>query len=249
MPGRRSKRYRAIVLDRTKLREQDLILTTLSLGGEQIRAVAKGARKPGSRLAASTELFCDIDFLVSEGRGLPIVTEAQLITGHKHLSYDLDALSCASAICEVARMTCYEDVEDPFLHPLLARSLDACEQAQGRAHLDVVYAAYTFKVLSHCGWRPILNTCVSCGEQCGTRFCTLAGGVLCESCAKDVEGAMPVETWQVEWIRAIIGLTFDKLMAAEIDQATAGFLSSIAHEWAATHLDCRLRASEFFTGA
>ncbi|MBR3225243.1 MAG: DNA repair protein RecO [Atopobiaceae bacterium] len=249
MPGRRSKRCRAIVLDRTKLREQDLILTTLSLGGEQLRAVAKGARKPGSRLAASTGLFCDVDLLVSEGRGLPIVTEAQLIKGHAGLCLDLDALSCASAICEVARMTCYEDVEDPFLHPLLARTLDACDQAIDRAHLDAVYAAYTFKVLSHCGWRPVLNACVSCGEQGGTRFCTQAGGILCESCAKDVEGATPIEPWQIEWIGALVGLTFDQIMDAEIDQLTAGFLASVAHEWAVTHLDCRLRASEFFTGA
>jgi recombinational DNA repair protein (RecF pathway) len=32
-------------LGRTKLREQDLILTMLAKGGEQVRAVAKGARK------------------------------------------------------------------------------------------------------------------------------------------------------------------------------------------------------------
>ena len=249
MAGRRARRCRAIVLERTKLREQDLILTALSKEGEQLRAVAKGARKPGSRLAASTELFCDIDLLVSEGRGLPIVTEAQIVKGHSDLCLDLDALSCASAICEIARMTCYEGVADPFLHPLLARSLDACEQAKGRVHLDVAYAAYAFKVLSHCGWRPVLDACTACGEQCGTRFCTLAGGVLCESCAKDVEGAMPVETRQIEWVGALVGLTFDQLMDAEIDQVTAGFISRLAHEWASTHLDCRLRASEFFTGA
>ena len=46
MAGRRTKRTRALVLDTTKLGEQDLILTLLGETGVQLRAVAKGARKP-----------------------------------------------------------------------------------------------------------------------------------------------------------------------------------------------------------
>lgn len=248
MAGRKVERYRAIVLDRTKLAEQDLILTMLSLNGEQLRAVAKGARKPGSRLAARTELFCDIDFLLSLGRGLGLVTEAQVVDAHEGIRGDLDCLTCASAMCEVARLTCYENLPDPFLHPLLSRALDACVQATDRNHQDLVYAAYVFKVLSHCGWRPVLNTCVACGEQSATRFSVIAGGVLCESCAKEVEGAQPVSENEIAWIDALIRSTFDALLAAPTDMYIASFLLSTAHLWATTHLDSRLKASEFFAG-
>ena len=44
MPGRHTYRTNAIVLDRTKLGEQDLILTLLASDGSEVRAVAKGAR-------------------------------------------------------------------------------------------------------------------------------------------------------------------------------------------------------------
>ncbi|MBF0974962.1 MAG: recombination protein O N-terminal domain-containing protein, partial [Atopobium sp.] len=37
MPGRKTTRLKAIVLDRTKLAEQDLILTMLSDSGEERR--------------------------------------------------------------------------------------------------------------------------------------------------------------------------------------------------------------------
>ncbi|WP_179184937.1 DNA repair protein RecO, partial [Collinsella vaginalis] len=56
MGGSRTYRETCIVLDKTKLKETDLILTLLARDGRQIRAVAKGARKPGSRLAARCEL-------------------------------------------------------------------------------------------------------------------------------------------------------------------------------------------------
>ncbi len=248
MAGRRAVRRQAIVLGRTKLGEQDLILTMLSREGEQIRAVAKGARKPGSRLAARTEVCCEIDFLVTQGRGLGIVTEAQIVDAHEGVRPDLEALSCASALCELARVTSYEDVDDPFLCAILSRALTACEEATDRGHLDLVYAAYAIKVLSHSGWRPVVDECVACGEPTHARFSVRAGGVLCESCARGVEGAVSVTENQMAWLDALVGSTFTDLMKAEVDAATAGFLLGLAHGWATTHLDTRLRAAEFYRG-
>lgn len=248
MARRPAVRHRVIVLDRTKLAEQDLIVTMITTRGTQLRAVAKGARKPGARLAARTELCVEADLLVSEGRGLGIVTEAEVLEAHRGAQVDVERLACASAICEVARLTCYEDMEDPFLYPLLSRSLTACEEARDRAHLDVVVAAYVLKVLSHEGWRPVLDACISCGEAPATRLCVRAGGVVCESCARDVADALPVSQNLIDWMVSLIGAPFDTLLAAPVDNRTAYELLDVAHRWAATHLDARLRAMEFLRG-
>lgn len=245
MAGRSSRRLRGIVLGRTKLGEADLILTLLAQDGSQVRAVAKGARKPGGRLAARCELFCEGDYLVAHGRNLGIVSQAELLDAHDAIRGDLDRVSAASAMCEVARLTCFEDAEDPFLYPICSRALRACEEAESRAQLDLACAAYAFKVLAHGGWRPELSTCVECGDPAPTRFSVMAGGVLCESCATGIEGAEPVSPSQLAWIAALLGSTFDDLLAAQPDEATASWLASLAHGWTATHLDARLRAWEF----
>ena len=70
MAGSRTYRTKVLVLDKTKLKETDLILTMLDERGRQVRAVAKGARKPGGRLAARCELFCTVDMLLAHGRSL-----------------------------------------------------------------------------------------------------------------------------------------------------------------------------------
>lgn len=235
------------MLSRTKLAEQDLIITMIDAHGEQVRAVAKGARKPGSRLAARTELFVEADLLIAQGRSLGIITEAEVIDAHVGVRGDVERVACASAICEVARLTCYEDAQDPFLFALLERTLTACEQATSRAHLQMVVAAYVFKAVAHCGWHPVLDVCVSCGEALPSRFCVRAGGVLCESCARDIEDALPITTHTLSWIGALIGLTFDALLNASIDAHTASELLDVAHRWAATHLEARLRAMEFLS--
>ena len=248
MAGRRTYRARAIVLDRTKLGESDLILTLLAADGSQRRAVAKGARKPGGRLAARVELFSETDFLLAEGRSLDVVSEASLVEPHAGLRGDYERVAAASAVAEVARLTCYEDAPDAFLCPICSRALLACEQATDRAHLDLVVAAYAWKVLAHGGWRPELASCCACGDEAVTLFSATAGGALCESCAREVAGAQRLGAGELAWLRALLALTFDELLAAEVDPVTAVSLLGVAHTWAATHLDCRLRAMEFYLG-
>lgn len=249
MAGRRTFRTRAVVLDRTKLAEQDLILTLLAADGRQLRAVAKGARKPGGRLAARVELFCETDFLLAEGRTLDVVSEAQTVEPHAHLRGDYGRVAAASAVAELARLTCFEDAPDGFLFPICARALRACEEAADRAHLDLTVAAYAMKVLAHGGWRPELSGCCACGDVDVTYFSAAAGGVLCASCAREVAGASVLPAGELAWLRALLSCTFDELLAAQVDGETALALLGTAHVWAATHLDARLRAMEFALSA
>ena len=154
-------------------------------------------------------------------------------------------MSAASVVCEVARLTSFPDAPDTFLSPICSRALLACEQASDQPHLDVVVAAYVLKVLSHQGWRPVLDSCVACGEVPVTRFSALAGGALCESCAREVEGAEPVDATMLAWLEALVRSTFDQLLAAPVEAALASELLALVHVWAVTHLDARLRAYEF----
>ncbi|MGI6229587.1 MAG: DNA repair protein RecO [Tractidigestivibacter sp.] len=241
----RTYRTKAIVLQKTKLGEQDLILTMLAADGCQVRAVAKGARKPGGRLAARCELFSETDFLIARGRNLDVVSEASLLEPHANLRGDYLRFTAGECVLELARTTCFQDAPDPFLYPLLSRALRALEEAPDQAHLDLACAAYAFKVCAHGGWRPVLDSCVACGDPHPTWFSVQAGGALCESCAREVEGAEPVSEEWLAWVAALIGLTFDQLQEAAVTSETALSLLSTAHVWCATHLDARLRAFEF----
>lgn len=248
MAGRRTWRTRATVLSRTKLGEQDLILTMLSEDGCEVRAVAKGARKPSSRLAGRVELFCEVDTLLAHGRNLDIVSEASLLDARLYLRRDSEYLSAAETICEVARLTCFADTPDPFLHPILVRALSAIGEAQDAAHIMLVVAAYAFKVLAHEGWYPELSGCVMCGDEQVELFSPESGGVLCTSCGQEIEGAYHVSDNDIRWLQGLINLTFDELGKAEIDDASARMLATLVHRWSAVHLDARLRAFEFLLG-
>lgn len=248
MAGSRTYRTKALVLDKTKLKETDLILTLVDERGRQVRAVAKGARKPGGRLAARCELFCTVDLLLAHGRSLDIVSQAELVAAPLGSTPTYEETCAASAVAEVARCCSFEDAEDPFLFAITKRTFVLVGSGLDGGYLDLLVAAFTFKLLSHVGYRPDFSACVFCGDPMLSHFSPRAGGLLCGSCASTVPGAELVSTGEVAWLRSLMASTFDVLLAAPIDGHTAAFLLGLAHIWAATHLDQRLRAMEFLLG-
>jgi len=245
MGSRKSFRTKGIVLDRTVLGEHDLILTLLLESGEQLRAVAKGVRKGKSRISARCDYFCESDFLIYQGRKLDVISDATSIDAHRGLSASPEKVSAAAAVCEVATLTSFEESPDAFLHPILSRALTALEQADDQPHLDLVVAAYAFKVLAHSGWHPELGECAVCGDERPLSISIIAGGLVCRSCAATLPDAEPISTSQAAWFRSLISLRFDDLLASDIDDETALFLLGRAHAWAATVLAVRLKAMEF----
>ena len=76
-----TKTITALVLRRTKLGETDVIVTLLAEDGSQVKAVAKGARKPTSSFASRLELYSVAKILLAEGKNLDIVKEVRLLEG------------------------------------------------------------------------------------------------------------------------------------------------------------------------
>ncbi|WP_041238763.1 DNA repair protein RecO, partial [Gordonibacter pamelaeae] len=109
---------RAIVLRKTKLGESDLIVTLLAQDGSQVRAVAKGARKPSSPFAARLELYSSVDLLCSEGRSLDIVKEARIASSHERLRRDLEHAACAAPMAELLDRVTQEGLANPRLFAL-----------------------------------------------------------------------------------------------------------------------------------
>lgn len=242
MAGTRTYSTEAIVLHQTKLKETDLILTLISSDGSKLQAVAKGARKGGGRLAARVGLFSECSLLLAKGRNLDVVTEAQLKDAHVGLRTSPEMMYAASRVAEIAALVSLEDVSDPFVFAITQRALSSLEASPDEPHLDLIVAAYVWKLLAHSGWRPELISCIACSDENTTFFSSEAGGLLCKSCARDIAGAHEISQNDIAWMRALLKRTFAELNTDAIDRGSAARLLEYAHEWAEAQLDVRLRA-------
>ena len=116
------------MLRRTKLGESDVICTLLSSDGSQIRAVAKGARKPSSSFASRLEVYSVCDLLLCKGKTLDIVKEARLLQGNEHLRSDFALMEAASPMVEILDKTTQVGLEDERLFPMACAALQALKR-------------------------------------------------------------------------------------------------------------------------
>ncbi len=260
----------ALVLGQTKLGETDVILTMLSSTGQQIRAVAKGGRKPGSKLAGKVRVFSLVEGLFARGKNLDILTEAKLAQEPFAFEGELLVLSAASAIANIVHLLSYPDAQNPFLWGATVRVLEvlqnltrAATQEERALRSVLLVVAHTFKILSHEGWQPLGLTRVPktqllidlLSEKRGENmiFSAEAGGFF-DSLATDMAASqMSLPASFAYLISFLIGTTYDEI-EDELTRTTLHTLLSwgdlsnlthVCHAWASSQLDARLKSFEY----
>ena len=238
-------REQGVVLRSYKLGETDRILHLFTQGRGKVRAVAKGVRRPGSRFGGRLEAFSHVDVQLYEGRGLDVVTQAELITSFASVRGDWVLSACGSTMAEGADRVAQEDERSNALFLLLLAGLRALSGAP--AHPAVVLDAYLLRLASVAGYHPCLEGCASCGAP-GAHpvFHIAAGGALCPRCAPP--GSQPL----APAVRAMLGALADEDWAelaagrggAGHDARVRRAAGTVAHSYLAYHLGRPLRSWE-----
>lgn len=242
-------RQRVLVLRRTKLGESDLILTMLAADGSQLRAVAKGARKPKSPFAARTEPLCVVDLLCARGRSLDIVKEARLAAPHGALRQDIEASAAAMPMLELLGRLSQTGLENPRLFQAAERALDAMDAADD-AHRVALAAAHLLKTLAFSGLRPSLEVCVGCGEPValvdGARlpFSAIEGGVACDGCRSSLETEL-VDAATLCWSQYFLTSTFSAIAEGPADFSASFAVLHLVQSLVRSHVGSPLKSLEF----
>ncbi len=147
----------AIVLRRRDAGESDRRLTLLTREQGKIDVVAKGARKPSSRLAGSSDPLSVAIFGIAEGKQRQFVTQAQPLSSFRGLRTDYERLTHALALTELYAAVLPYEQPLPEAYELLVKSLEALEM-----HPKVIVASVwaQMALLEISGFRPQFETCV-----------------------------------------------------------------------------------------
>ena len=243
---------RVLVLRKTKLGESDLILSLLAQDGSQIRAVAKGARKPTSQFSSRLELYAQADVLLAQGRSLDIVREARLIAGNAPLRQSMELAACAAPIAELLDRISQPGLEVPKLFALTHTAFDMLA-ASNPEHAPAICAAWLLKAFAFLGIRPSLDRCCVCGEPLAcdvggfahrtVAFSSSEGGVVCDACrVSDVAGLAP-ETLSLA--SALLGMRFSDIASIQVDQSCVFDALRLCQTWAQVHASIRLKSLNF----
>jgi DNA repair protein RecO (recombination protein O) len=229
-------RTEAIVLGRTDYGEADRILTLYTPKLGKLRVIAKGVRRPNSRLGPHLEYFSRCQLMLAKGRELDVVTSAETIDGHLALRSNLDALGHASHMAELLNRLTEDRQEQEAAFDLLAQSLKLlCDGIDPY----VVTRHYELALTKLLGYRPELYSCVGCQRKIEAEPNALSprlGGLLCQDCLGLDAGARRLSVNAQKFLRvldrdglgAALRLKLNAELLREVEFALGSYLRHIA---------------------
>ncbi len=130
--------------------DRRLIVFTLERG--KITVFARGVKRPGNRLMASTEPFCTGTFRVTEGRSAYNLRETEIDNYFEDLRKDLPAFYLGTYFLEFADYYSRENLEDKPLLSLVYTSLIAL--LNDGFDNDLIRSVFEIKVIAIEGELP-----------------------------------------------------------------------------------------------
>lgn len=206
-----------IVLRRINLGEADRLLTVLTREYGKVSAVAKGARRPGGKLAGASELFTHAAMQLASGRNLDILTQCEVEDSFTGLREDLSLLARASYFCELVDRLTEQSQPQPDVFDLLLAGLHLLDRAG--AAPDTIVHAFELRLLAVLGYAPALDHCARCAGALGQEraaYSPSQGGALCGACRYQVGDSIAVSSETLLAMRTLAEAPAAELIQMEL---------------------------------
>ncbi|GIO23105.1 DNA repair protein RecO [Oceanobacillus sp. J11TS1] len=169
-----------IVLKTKDYGETHKLVTIYSGKFGKFQALAKGAKKPKSRMAAVTQPFIFARFFVYLGSGLSTIQQGELLNSHRTIREDFVKTAYCSYIAELTDKLLENKDMDPYIFGQFQQTLEWIEE-NDQAEIPIMM--YELKLYKKAGFAPVLNQCTNCGRvQQPFFFSIVEGGFLCPAC-------------------------------------------------------------------
>lgn len=172
-----------IVIAVTDIGEYDRRVVLLTAEYGKLSAFAKGARRTGSKLMATTDLFSFGNFSLTEGKESYYVNDVEAMYFFNELRSDYISACYGSYFLEYAGyFTMEEQPAKPILN-LLFMALRALDNPQ--LDKDLVRMVFEMKIFAYNGEYPEFNHCIYCGTPTSNAsFSFERFGLICRQCSE-----------------------------------------------------------------
>lgn len=182
----------AIILKRYDYREQDALVVVYSAHRGRLTLLARGAKKPQSKLAGHLEPLTLAEIMIIQGRGFDYIGSAVTRRAFPGIRADLNKLYYAGQAAAFYCRETQESIADQNLFRLFVSWLEALDDfsAGGGGELskesgEALLAFLTVHFLAATGRGPQLYSCLDCRRPIRpgrNRFDLAGGGLICPAC-------------------------------------------------------------------
>ncbi len=176
-----STKVKALVIESKDYKEKDKLVTLYSLEQGKIVCIMRGVRGEKAKLKSAKELFTFGEYIIEDGKGFNIITQADVIDSFYGLTKDIDKYYEGCAIIDILKKISTFESE-----PALFIEIIKCLQALCYNNVRKYYCInkLLISVFKALGYSFITNECSSCKAKLGAikYFNLEIGEVVCPSC-------------------------------------------------------------------
>lgn len=176
----------AINLKAYNLSESDKIIVMYSRDKGLIKGVAKGVKKPKSKLGARMDLLVANKLMLHRGKNLDTISQADALNTFNKTRSNMDKIFYSMYVSEVVNNFGVED--DPcsaVIFDLLYETLQTISDADNKVAILNAVLKFQLKMMRVSGFSLELDKCLCCGkpiEEENMMFSARMGGVVCIEC-------------------------------------------------------------------
>lgn len=214
-----------IVIRTTDYGETNKIVTLYTNEFGKLGVMARGAKKPKSRLAALSQPFVHGLFLIQKSSGLGTMQQGELIHSYRHIQSDLLKAAYASYIVELTDKLTDERERNPSLFQLLNLTLQYIDDG---VDAEILTRIYEIKMLSIAGIAPQLSCCTNCGiTESQFVFSFQEGGFLCKQCSFHDPNAIKLSEVVAKLLKAFYYIDIKRIGNISVKEETREELKKI----------------------
>lgn len=219
------QKLEGIVLRAIPYGESNKIVTLYTSEAGKITAMARGAKKPRSKLAAITQPFMYGSFLINQGRGMGTMSQGEQIESMRFLREDLEATAYASYIVEIVDRMTEQNEKVAGVYNLLKEALQAINEEYDP---EAISLFVEWKMLPVGGIYPILHECANCHATEGEfAFSFKEIGFICHRCFSVDRSAIKITPTQLKLIRTFYTVPIHNLGNLTLKKETKIFMKRI----------------------
>ncbi|MFD2704149.1 DNA repair protein RecO [Salibacterium lacus] len=232
-----------IVLRTFAYGETNSILKLFTREAGKISVMARGAKKPKSRLAAVAQPFVYAYFLYYRSTGMKTLNQGDTIDSFRTVRYDIVRTAYASYIAELLDKLTEEQEKNPFLFELVLQLLQRMNEEDDA---EVLVRIFEMKMTAQAGIKPVLEKCTHCGSQEGTfHFSVKEAGFLCHRCFHVDERRIAIQPKTVQLLRTFFHLDIGRFGDISIGRKTKDEIRLVLDSYYQEYTGLQLKSKRF----
>lgn len=206
---------KGLIIKEVNIGEADKIVTIFSKARGKISALAKGARRPRSKLVAGSQFLCYCDYVLFSGKEMYSINTSEVIEPFYEIRNNLTRLTYAVHFIDIISDVIQENQPSGRVLQLLLNSLHMLAKTDREPEL--IARIFELRLLSIMGYAPFVKSCIICGknDMDNVSFSFKKCGFICgeEKCISNDIYAFELSSGAVKAIRHIIHSRFEELFS------------------------------------